>query len=106
MAPAPSGSEPVRRPRNDRFGKAGGLKPEIVQDSLDHIARGAARSGRALSDLDIWWFVKWNLDDAKAAAIHEMSTALTASANHAFRFTLEGKHIPEMYKDHIQQCGP
>lgn len=80
-----------------------GLQPDIVQDSLDHIARGAARSGRELADLDIWWFVKWNLDDDKAAAIHEMRMALTASANHAFRFTLEGKHIPEMYKDRIRQ---
>ncbi len=80
-----------------------GLQPEIIQDSLSHIERGAQRSGRSLSDLDIWWFVKWNLDDDKAAAIHEMRMALTASANHAFRFTLEGKHIPEDYKDRIRQ---
>ena len=80
-----------------------GLQPEIIRDSLDHVARGAKRSGRELSDLDIWWFVKWNLDDDKTSAIREMRMALTASANHAFRFTLEGKHIPDAYKDRIRQ---
>lgn len=79
-----------------------GLQPEIIQDSLHHIEIGAHKSGRNLSDIDIWWFIKWNLDNNRAAAIDEMRMALTASANHAFRFTLEGKHIPDDYKKHIQ----
>lgn len=80
-----------------------GLQPEIVQDALDHIAIGARRAGRELRDIDVWWFVKWNLDDDKAAAIRQVRMALTASANHAFRFTLEGKMIPEAYKEPIRQ---
>jgi 5,10-methylenetetrahydromethanopterin reductase len=80
-----------------------GLQREVVEDSLAHLARGAARSGRSLEDLDVWWFIKWNLDDDKRRAIAEMRMTLTASANHAFRFTLEGKHIPEEYKEPIRR---
>lgn len=80
-----------------------GLQREVVQESLEHIARGAERSGRTLNDLEIWWFIKWNMDDDKQAAVREMRMALTASANHAFRFTLEGKHIPEEYKESIRR---
>jgi len=80
-----------------------GLQREIVQESLEHVRRGAARSGRTLDDLEIWWFIKWNLDDDKPRAVREMRMALTASANHAFRFTLEGKHIPEEYKEPIRR---
>ena len=80
-----------------------GLQPDIIQDSLQHIATGARRAGRDPNDIDVWWFVKWNLDDDKTAAVHEMRMALTASANHAFRFTLEGKRIPDAYKDRIRK---
>ena len=80
-----------------------GLQREVVEESLAHIARGAKRAGRTLDDLDIWWFIKWNMDDDKRAAVREMRMTLTASANHAFRFTLEGKHIPDQYKEQIRR---
>ncbi len=51
----------------------------------------------------MWWFVKWNLDDDRERAVHEARMTLTASANHAFRFNLEGKRIPEQYKEAIRQ---
>lgn len=79
-----------------------GLQPEIVADALENIAIGARRAGRDPSEVDVWWFIKWNMDDDKDRAIHEARMTLTASANHAFRFTLEGKHIPEEYKAPIR----
>ena len=79
-----------------------GLQPELIRDALEHLAAGANRSGRSLEDLDVWWFVKWNMDDDADRAVHEMRMTLTASANHAFRFTLEGKHIPEEHHDGIR----
>jgi 5,10-methylenetetrahydromethanopterin reductase len=80
-----------------------GLQPEIVADALENIAIGARRAGRDPADVDVWWFVKWNMDDDRQRAIHEARMTLTASANHAFRFTLEGKHIPDEYKDAIRE---
>ena len=80
-----------------------GLQPEIVQDALENIAIGARRAGRDPSEVDVWWFVKWNMDNDKGRAIHEARMTLTASANHAFRFTLEDKRIPEQYKGPIRE---
>ena len=78
-----------------------GLQPDIVADALENIAIGARRAGRDPADVDVWWFVKWNMDDDRQRAIHEARMTLTASANHAFRFTLEGKHIPDEFHEPI-----
>jgi 5,10-methylenetetrahydromethanopterin reductase len=71
-----------------------GLTPEVIRLSLDAIERGARVAGRTLGDLDVWWFAKTNVADTRAAAIEPITMALAASANHAFRFTVEGKGVP------------
>jgi 5,10-methylenetetrahydromethanopterin reductase len=71
-----------------------GLTPEVIALSLSAIERGARAAGRRLADLDVWWFAKTNVADTRAAAIEPIKMALAASANHAFRFTLEGKGVP------------
>jgi len=71
-----------------------GLTPEVIRLSLAAIERGARAAGRALADLDIWWFAKTNVADTRQAAVAPITMALAASANHAFRFTLEGKGVP------------
>ena len=80
-----------------------GLQPEIVSDALANIAIGARRAGRDPAAVDVWWFVKWNMDDERERAIHESRMTLTASANHAFRFTLEGKHVPDEHAEPIRE---
>jgi 5,10-methylenetetrahydromethanopterin reductase len=42
----------------------------------------------------VWWFAKTNLADSRSAAVEPIKMALAASANHAFRFTLQGKGVP------------
>jgi 5,10-methylenetetrahydromethanopterin reductase len=71
-----------------------GLTPEVIQLSLAAIERGARAVGRALSDVDVWWFAKTNVADTRAGAVEPIRMALAASANHAFRFTLENKGVP------------
>jgi 5,10-methylenetetrahydromethanopterin reductase len=71
-----------------------GLTTEVIGLSLAAIERGARAAGRALADLDVWWFAKTNVADTHEAAVGPIKMALAASANHAFRFTLEGKGIP------------
>jgi 5,10-methylenetetrahydromethanopterin reductase len=71
-----------------------GLTPEVVELSLAAIERGARAAGRRLDDVDVWWFAKTNVADTRAAAVEPIKMALAASANHAFRFTLEGKGVP------------
>jgi 5,10-methylenetetrahydromethanopterin reductase len=71
-----------------------GLTPDVIRLSLAAIERGARAAGRSLADVDVWWFAKTNVADARAAAVEPIKMALAASANHAFRFTLEGKGVP------------
>jgi 5,10-methylenetetrahydromethanopterin reductase len=71
-----------------------GLTPEVVRLSLAAIERGARAAGRTLDDVDVWWFAKTSLADRREQAIAPIKMALAASANHAFRFTLEGKGVP------------
>jgi 5,10-methylenetetrahydromethanopterin reductase len=71
-----------------------GLTPDVIRQSLAAIARGARAAGRTLDDVDVWWFAKTSLADRREDAIEPIKMALAASANHAFRFTLDGKAVP------------
>ncbi len=71
-----------------------GLTPEVVRDAYAQIREGSEAAGRRFEDLDIWFFAKTNVADDAKAAVNEIRMALAASANHAFRRTLEGKQIP------------
>jgi 5,10-methylenetetrahydromethanopterin reductase len=76
-----------------------GLTPPVIALSLEAIERGARAAGRRLDDVDVWWFAKTSLADTRAAAIEPIKMALAASANHAFRFTLEGKGVaPDLHE--------
>jgi 5,10-methylenetetrahydromethanopterin reductase len=79
-----------------------GLTPEVISVSLAAIERGARAAGRTLEDLDVWWFAKTNVADTREAAVAPIKMALAASANHAFRFTLEGKAVPPDLHERIQ----
>ncbi len=81
----------------------GGLTPEVVQDAYARIQEGAETAGRRLEDLDIWFFAKTNVANEAKAAVDEIRMALAASANHAFRRTLEGKQIPLELWDPIEK---
>lgn len=80
-----------------------GLTPDVIDGSLACLQRGARKSGRSLADLDIWWFAKANIASIRAQAVGEIKMALAASANHAFRATLEGKHVPERHHEAIRE---
>jgi 5,10-methylenetetrahydromethanopterin reductase len=80
-----------------------GLTPEVVRAAHECIAEGAARVGRSLDDLDIWFFAKANVADTTAAAVDEIRMALAASANHAFRRTLENKQVPRQLWEPIKR---
>ena len=80
-----------------------GLTDEVVEAALACLERGARRSGRQLRDLDVWWFAKANVGERRDRAVAEIKMALAASANHAFRATLEGKHVPERHHEAVRE---
>ena len=60
--------------------------------------RGGRAGGRDEGATGIWAFAKCNIADDQDEAIDEIKMALAASGHHAFRFTLEGKNVPEQYR--------
>ena len=74
-----------------------GTSPEAVSLALGYLSEGAAAAGRSLAALDIWWLVKANL-----GPIEDIRMAIAASANHAFKFTLEGKALPHSHREAIE----
>jgi 5,10-methylenetetrahydromethanopterin reductase len=80
-----------------------GLTPEVVHDAHARIREGAEAAGRRLADLDIWFFAKTNIAEDAGAAVDEIRMALAASANHAFRRTLAGKHLPPHLHEPIEK---
>jgi 5,10-methylenetetrahydromethanopterin reductase len=72
-----------------------GLTSEVLEDTLAHIRSGETDAGKPIGSAEVWAFAKCNISDERSDAIDEIKMALAASAHHAFRFTLEGKHVPK-----------
>lgn len=87
----------------DRVMAHTGLTPAILADTIAHIRAGAADAGKTDGGgAEVWAFAKCNIADDHAAAIAEIKMALAASAHHAFRFTLAGKHVPAELHEAMQ----
>lgn len=77
-----------------------GLSREVVVDTAERVAAGARSVGRDPADIEIWYLVKFLVAPTEAEGLEAMRFTLAGSANHNFRFTLEGKHVPE----HLHQA--
>lgn len=80
-----------------------GVLPEVVADVLAQIDAGAKESGRRVEDLDIWWLLMGGLDQDANRALDDVKHSLTTYANLAFRFSIEGKHLPAQYHDAVRR---
>ena len=78
-----------------------GLSTEVLKDSIAQIREGEAAAGKAPGTTQVWAFAKCNISDDREEAVDEIKMALAASGHHAFRFTLDGKHVPEELRESI-----
>jgi len=80
-----------------------GLDARLVRDAVAHVHAGARRAGRDPGSIDLWTMVRANVTDDVAAGITEIRMELASNAHHVFRFTLEGKHVPDDLADAIRR---
>lgn len=80
-----------------------GLLPSVLETASKHIAQGAEAAGRDPDELEVWVFAKGHIDDDREAAIDAMKMALAASAHHSLQFSMEGKAVPERYRDRLSE---
>ena len=78
-----------------------GLTPEVLDDTVARIREGERAAGREEGATGVWAFAKCNIADNRDDAIGEIKMALAASGHHAFRFTLEGKNVPEELREPV-----
>jgi 5,10-methylenetetrahydromethanopterin reductase len=72
-----------------------GLDEPIVREAVDRIHAGASRAGRDPGTVNIWTLVRVNVCDDAAAGLDEIKMELASNAHHVFRFTTDGKRVPD-----------
>jgi 5,10-methylenetetrahydromethanopterin reductase len=80
-----------------------GTDPAILTESLQAVHRGAREAGRDPADVEVWVFVKLGIADTREQAVEAIKMSLAASVNHAFRQSLEGKHVPDEHVPAIRE---
>ena len=78
-----------------------GLTTDVLNDTVTRIREGERAAGRETGATGVWAFAKCNIADRRDDAIEEIKMALAASGHHAFRFTLEGKNVPEELREPV-----
>ena len=81
-----------------------GLLPEVIEDSLAHVRRGAEKAGRDYDKIDKTWFPWVSIGPSREAAIERIKHSLASGAKHLARFTTEGKHIPTQFLDKVREA--
>jgi 5,10-methylenetetrahydromethanopterin reductase len=80
-----------------------GVGEDVVKDAYQRIAAGAARSGRKLEDLDIWWALSAHLGNSREEALSVIRMMLAAKANHLARFPAQEKQVPPQYREILDE---
>lgn len=80
-----------------------GLLPEVIEDARRQVAAGAAEAGRDAADVKMWFVARSMLDDDRDRAIDGVKWSVASILNHAMRFGLDGKQVPEELRPRIAE---
>ncbi|HVM65623.1 MAG TPA: LLM class flavin-dependent oxidoreductase [Acidimicrobiales bacterium] len=78
------------------------LTRERLDAALANVAEGAAEVGRSPEEVEVWCMCNLVFAASEDEGIDSIASVLAGTANHVFRFTLEGKGIPEELKDRVR----
>jgi 5,10-methylenetetrahydromethanopterin reductase len=79
------------------------LDAEVLTLARSNIAAGAASAGRSITDIEIWCMVAMAPADTEAEGIHRLRFLLAGTANHVYRFHMEGKGLPDEHRDAVAE---
>ena len=80
-----------------------GVGDDVVRHAYASISAGAARTGRKLDDLDVWWALSAYIANSRDEALSVVRMLLAAKANHLARFPEQDKQVPPEYKDILER---
>jgi 5,10-methylenetetrahydromethanopterin reductase len=75
------------------------LTKERLDVAFEHLSAGAADAGRRVEDIEIWHMCNLIFAPSEDEGIEGIRSVLAGTANHVYRFTLEGKGLPEDLKE-------
>jgi 5,10-methylenetetrahydromethanopterin reductase len=75
------------------------LTKDRMDVALEHLSAGAAEAGRRLQDIEIWHMCNLIFAPSEREGIEGIRSVLAGTANHVYRFTLEGKGLPDELKE-------
>lgn len=78
------------------------LTEERLAIALENIAIGAAESGRSIDDIEQWHMVNLIFARTEDEGIESIASVLAGTANHVFRFTLDGKGLPDELRPQME----
>jgi 5,10-methylenetetrahydromethanopterin reductase len=82
-----------------------GMTQPAVDEAFRRLEAGAQRSGRALADLDLWWYVPTNVHEDSAAAIEEVRPAVVSGAHAYFYGGVAGRAVPPELETAVQRLA-
>jgi len=71
-----------------------GLDREVIEDNIRRVEAGARSAGRDPREVEMWFLVKPHFAPSESAGWTDVSWTLAASANHAFRHSMDDKFVP------------
>ena len=79
-----------------------GLLPEVIRDTIARIHAGAREAGRDPGAVDVWFTARSSLHEDRERAIDNVKASVSSILNHAMRFGLDGKQVPDDLRAKIQ----
>lgn len=79
-----------------------GLTADVIEDTIGRIHAGAREAGRDPAEVDIWFTTRTSLHEDRNTAIENVKGSVSSILNHAMRFGLDDKHVPEELRERIQ----
>jgi len=74
------------------------LDAEVIAQARANLAAGAASVGRSVDDIEIWCMAAMCLAGSEEEGIVKLQSQLAGTANHVYRFHMDGKGLPDEYR--------
>jgi alkanesulfonate monooxygenase SsuD/methylene tetrahydromethanopterin reductase-like flavin-dependent oxidoreductase (luciferase family) len=66
-----------------------------------NLAAGAESVGRSIDDIEIWCMAAMCLADTEEEGVARLESQLAGTANHVYRFHMDGKGLPDEYRQAV-----
>lgn len=74
------------------------LDAGVLRKARENLAAGAASVGRDPEEIEVWCLAAMCFAPSEQEGVHQLRSLLAGTANHVYRFHLDGKDVPDEYR--------